>query len=138
MDATFRVFRDCGRARDECVVYWTAPVAFTVTINGHDHPDHRRSPGGYEIESAWLTRYWFQLARERRTIRAQLHTHPGGAFHSGTDDHWPVVSQPGFLSIVIPDFATGPVSLERAWVGLLDEGGRWCRVGAEAVIELTP
>jgi hypothetical protein len=35
---------------------------------------------------------------------AQLHTHPGAAFHSGTDDEFPIVRTPGFLSIVLPEF----------------------------------
>jgi len=106
-------------------------------VDDQDHPVHQRGPGGYEIDSGWLTKYWFRLAHERRTIRAQLHTHPGPAFHSPTDDHCPVVSQPGFLSIVIPDYATGPVALEAAWVGRLDENGRWRPVAVQDAIEFT-
>jgi hypothetical protein len=113
-------------------------VATPNYVDVQDHPDHRRSLGGYEIETAWLTEYWFRLARERRSIRAQVHTHPGSAFHSTTDDHWPVVSQPGFISIVIPEFATGPVSLEDAWVGFVDADGRWRAAPVETVVEFTP
>jgi len=73
----------------------------------------------------------------KETIKAQVHTHPGVAFHSATDDRWPIVSQPGFLSIVIPDFAMGDVSLKGAWIGRLGEDGTWHRVTpAEEVIAL--
>jgi hypothetical protein len=118
-------------------VYWTGPVASPEGIDGQDHPAHRGSPSGYEVDSGWLTRYWFQIAVQRRAIRAQLHTHSGAAFHSATDDHWPAVFQEGFISIVIPNFAMGAVSMEGAWVGVLGRDRRWQSVMAEAVIELT-
>ena len=119
-------------------MYWTGPVGFSDLVDGQDHPTHRRSARGYEIESSWLTDYWFRLAREQRAVRAQVHTHPGAAFHSDTDDHWPLISQPGFISIVIPDFARGPVSLEGAWIGVLGGDGRWHHVAIEDVIGLEP
>src|SRR5882724_8890578 len=131
----FRAVRECGRARNECVVYWTGPVATPDRVDAQDHPLHRRSPAGYDIDSDWLTKYWFRLARERRAIRLQIHTHPGAAFHSETDDHWPVVSQPGFISIVIPGFGSGPISLEAAWVTRLDANGQWQAVAMEEVLE---
>ncbi len=119
-------------------MYWTGPGGSPSLVDGQDHPDHQGSPAGYEIESDWLTRYWFRLARERRAIRTQVHTHPGTAFHSDTDDHWPVVSQPGFISIVIPSFAMARASLEDAWVGHLEADGRWRAVAVEVAIELAP
>jgi hypothetical protein len=105
-------------------------------VDAHDHPVHSSSLGGYEIKSEWLTQFWFRLAREHRTIRAQVHTHPGDAFHSSTDDHWPVVSQPGFLSIVIPNFAKGPVSLKTTWIGRLEANGHWRSVPMESAITM--
>jgi len=101
----------------------------------YDHPLHFASLGGYQVDDAWLTQYWFKLAEEQRALLAQIHTHPGAAFHSKTDNDWPIVSQPGFISIVIPRFAQGDVSLEDAWVGRLDERGRWHEVAAEQSIE---
>lgn len=94
-------------------------------VDGVEHPIHERSPFGYVVNDSWLTEFWKKLAASRRSIKAQIHTHPGCAFHSATDDKWPIVSQPGFLSLVIPDFAAGPTSLERAWVGRLGTDGKW-------------
>jgi hypothetical protein len=105
--------------------------------DGQDHPDHRRSPGEYEIDNEWLTRYWFRLAKEQRAIRAQIHTHPDLAFHSATDDQFPVVSQPGFISIVIPNFAMGKI-LDDVWVGRLGTDGRWRAVALDTTIDIIP
>jgi hypothetical protein len=124
---TFAALRRCGQGHCECVVYWTGPND-TDAVDRVEHPLHRRSPCGYELDGDWLTGFWVRLARESRSVKAQVHTHPGEAFHSLTDDRWPIVSQPGFVSIVIPDFASGSISFERAWIAQLDEKGVWRRI----------
>lgn len=50
----------------------------------------------------------------------QVHTHPTDAYHSDTDDHFPLVTLRGALSLVIPDFAkAGRSGVERwAWYRL--------------------
>jgi hypothetical protein len=135
LEKSFETFRECGRAECECAVFWTGPHD-TDGVDGVEHPVHQRSPYGYEVNDRWLTGFWKRLVVSRQTIKAQVHTHPGAAFHSATDDRWPIVSQPDFLSIVIPDFAMGDVSLEGAWVGRLGEDGIWCPVTAEQAVRL--
>jgi hypothetical protein len=132
---TFCTLRECGFGECECAVYWTGPLG-QDSIDGFEHPAHKRSPSGYDVDDNWLTEFWKHLAASKRSVKAQVHTHPGQAFHSSTDDKWPIVSQAGFVSIVIPDFATGEPSLDRAWVGRLQADGTWRRLGSagEAVI----
>jgi hypothetical protein len=128
---TFRALRECGRGECECAVFWTGPAEVDL-VNGFEHPIHKRSPYGYEVDDSWLTEFWKRLAASRRSIKVQVHTHPGQAFHSATDDEWPIVSQVGFVSIVIPDFAAGDPSLEKAWVGRLQADGKWRRLASAA------
>lgn len=132
---TFHTFRQCGRGECECAVYWTGPAAADV-VDGHEHPNHKRSPFGYEVEDEWLMQFWKQLGTSNRSVKVQVHTHPGAAFHSRTDDQWPIVSQAGFLSIVIPNFAAGEPTLDGAWIGRLERDGKWRTLAsaAEAVI----
>ncbi len=62
---------------------------------------------------------------ERGEIAAgQVHTHPTAAYHSSTDDHYPLVTLRGALSLVIPDFAQdGRAGMERwAWYRLRNHG----------------
>jgi proteasome lid subunit RPN8/RPN11 len=129
--ATFDALRECGRGEYECAVYWTGPASEDF-VDGLEHPVHRRSAFGYEIDDHWLTEFWKRLASSRRSVKVQVHTHPGEAFHSSTDDRWPIVSQVGFLSIVIPNFAAGEPSLDKAWVGRLLPNGTWRHVGSAA------
>ena len=62
---------------------------------------------------------------ERGEIAAgQVHTHPTDAYHSSTDDHYPLVTLCGALSLVIPDFAKdGRGGMDRwAWYRLRKHG----------------
>jgi len=127
--ATFDSLRSCGRGQCECVAYWTGPAG-DHTIDGFEHPDHSRSPYGYEVDDSWLTRFGFKIGGERRSVKAQVHTHPGPAFHSQTDNDWPMVAKAGFLSVVIPNFATGETTLKHAWVGQLQQDGSWKHLGS--------
>ena len=133
LEKTYRTLRNCGRGRCECVVYWTGPAGQDV-VDDFEHPPHRRSPGGYEVDSNWLTEFWKELSVRKRSIKVQIHTHPGEAFHSSTDDKWPIISQAGFLSVVIPDFAAGEPTLDDAWIGSLQADGKWRRLDSAAEV----
>ena len=133
---TFTSLRGCGKGRRECVVYWLGPTHVLGAVDENVHPLHAAGRGGYEIDDRWLTAFWFDLARRRRSVRVQVHTHPRAAFHSPTDDDWPLVHTPGFLSLVIPDFATGPIGLEGAFLAERVARG-WRAVPIPAHIQIT-
>lgn len=46
-----------------------------------------------------------EIVRTRSAILAQIHTHPGRAFHSKADAAWAIVKHVGALSLVLPNFA---------------------------------
>jgi hypothetical protein len=98
---------------------------------------HRAHAGGFDVDSGWLTQFWKSLAQTRHGIRVQVHTHPGAAFHSGTDDTWPVIHSPGFLSLVIPNFAAGPIGFSDAYLAELLGSGKWREVPISDYIEVT-
>jgi hypothetical protein len=92
------------------------------------HPIHRANGHGFVLDGDWLQKFWTTLASQGSGVRAQVHTHPYRAFHSPTDDEWPIVSSDGFLSLVIPDFAQGRVGLERAYLTELVSALGWQEV----------
>ena len=66
---------------------------------------------------------------------AQIHGHPGRAYHSGADDKLAMVRLPGGLSIVVPNFGAGAPSAGRWSVNRLRRDGIWAP--APNVLELT-
>jgi hypothetical protein len=126
LEQTFDVLRRCGAGKTECVAYWVTrlgpedPIADEVI-----HPNHSATAVGYEVDSGWVTRFFLDLYRTSRTAVAQVHTHPGPASHSTTDDTFALVPSRGFLSLVIPRFAAGPVGFEGSTLVEMDAGGAW-------------
>jgi hypothetical protein len=114
----------CGRRSRECVCWLTGPLARPGALEQVLHPAHSASASSYEIEQAWLNDTFIALARAGHELRAQIHSHPGTAYHSSIDDAYPAVRSPGFVSIVVPNFATAR-NLSGAHASLLDEHGAW-------------
>lgn len=131
-------FRLCGAGARECVVYWCAPIATPGAVDLVIHPEHSASRMSYDVDPAWLNRVGFELAREGRTVLAQVHTHEGIAFHSPTDDGWPLVSTPGFLSLVLPHFALNDVDLRSAYLAELAIDGRFGEVTVNSRMRFVP
>jgi hypothetical protein len=133
---TFAHFLQCGRGRDECVVYWTGPLDSPDLVDRVVHPRHTSSPRHYEVDRVWAVGFALELADLRRSVRMQVHIHPGEAFHSVTDDQHSIVSTPGFLSLVVPNSAEGPISLEGCYLAELTPNGGWRSLSPTETIEL--
>jgi proteasome lid subunit RPN8/RPN11 len=125
LEQTFEHLRKCGSGRRECVAYLTGPADQVDVIDGVVHPRHTAGAARYDLDSESIARLWSELANQRRSIRVQVHTHPGAAFHSSRDDHLALVHTPGFLSLVIPNFALGLVGFGGAYLAERTNDGRW-------------
>lgn len=121
--ATVEQLRRCGSGR-ECVAYWCAAIGAPDVVPKVVHPVHVSTPSYYEVDDAWLSRFWVSLHESGLMVSAQVHTHRGDAFHSPTDDAWPMVHTDGFLSLVIPRFARHPLSSDTMYLAELVDG-RW-------------
>lgn len=84
----------------------------------------------YTVEGDELYQINVLLYQNKLTLISQIHSHPGVAYHSDTDDAFPIVAVNGGLSIVIPDFGFGGISIDDwavyrlspniGWVGLTE------------------
>jgi hypothetical protein len=137
LDQTFAHFRGCGCGRRECQVLWTSPWDAPDTITKVVHPEHQAHRAGFVLDDRWLNDFWFRLAQESLGIRIQVHTHPGEAFHSPTDDAFPIIHTIGFLSLVIPNFALGSIGFDDAFLTEIQEDGRWREVAIDERLVLT-
>jgi len=125
---SFEVFRSCGGGRAECVAYWLGPGGEDTLVDQVVHPRHSAHAGGYDVDGSWQNELWLRLAREDRRLLAQVHTHPGEAYHSHRDDEMAALQTPGFFSLVVPDFALGEISLRGTYLAERAGDGRWLAV----------
>jgi hypothetical protein len=128
---TFAHFRRCGAGQRECQVLWVSPWSRPDLITEAVHSRHRALGDGLEVNTDWLNKFWIELGDRDSGIRVQIHTHGGAAFHSETDDDWPIVHTPGFLSLVIPNFGLGEIGLRGAYLAEIDQAGRFQQVRIE-------
>jgi hypothetical protein len=138
LDQAFEHLRCCGAGRAECVVYLTCPVTDPALIDGVLHPRHTAGVGGYDLDSSAIAELWRELATSRRSIRVQMHTHPGTAYHSSRDDALALVHTPGSLSLVIPNFALGSVGFDGAFLAERTVVGSWVGVPVADKLRLVP
>lgn len=80
------------------------------------------------IDADELHRLNVLLYKEGLTLLGQIHSHPGRAYHSETDDRYAIATTVGCLSLVVPDFARAPFRILDCATYRLDGRGRWAAV----------
>ena len=72
---------------------------------------------------------------------ARIHSHPGDAFHSPTDDSNPALTHPGAISIVVPYYGLGLRRGLGACAVFVRRGSKWIDIPAgllrDAVVRAT-
>lgn len=105
LNDTFSFLQRFGKIELESHALWIGKKNNNIfEITDVWFPKQENTPISYEVSEDEEFRINLQLSKENKTIIAQIHTHPGEAFHSNTDNEGSALSLPGSLSIVIPDF----------------------------------
>jgi hypothetical protein len=136
LSRTFYHFRRCGNGERECQVLWISTWQAPEIITDVVHSSHVAHADGFVVDANWLNQFWSHLANTDAGIRVQVHTHAQRAFHSPSDDSYPVIHSPGFLSLVIPNFAVGPIGFDGAYLAKIEQDGAWREVRCEDHLQI--
>lgn len=107
--ATDAALRAAGADGLELFVLWTGHVildSFTV-VQRHVPKQHSyRSAEGcsVRVDAPALHELNVWLYQHGQTLGVQVHSHPSEAYHSDTDDTYPIVTTEGGVSLVVADF----------------------------------
>ncbi len=106
---TLQVLQLFGARECEGLVLWLGEVTETgAQITHAAVPDQRPIKGeegvGYFVDGAALFELNRRLSETGLRLIAQVHSHPGEAYHSETDDRYAIVTADGGLSLVVPNF----------------------------------
>ena len=109
MRETVRAIRMAGQDGYESFVLWSgAPDSATFKVDQVHVPEQTgyRLHAGLcvKIDGAELHRLNMWLYEAQQVIGVQVHSHPRDAYHSETDDTYPVATMEGSLSVVLPYF----------------------------------
>lgn len=106
---TERSLRGAGRDGYELFVLWSGTregSSFNVRAAHVPRQTSYRSRRGLyvRVEGDALHKLNTWLFDNGQVLGAQVHAHPTDAYHSDTDDAFPIVTTLGGLSLVVPDF----------------------------------
>ncbi|MEJ7786481.1 MAG: hypothetical protein WKF96_16890 [Solirubrobacteraceae bacterium] len=109
VSSTERSLRSAGREGYELFVLWSGqhsgPRFDVLTAHVPRQTSYRLETGlcvRVDGEALHALNVW--LFDSGETLGAQIHAHPTRAYHSETDDTFPIVTTLGGLSLVVPDF----------------------------------
>lgn len=132
VSATIDALRRSGARGHEGIVLWLGERrSGQIEVAQAYVPEHSARRDMFHIPPSGMRTLQGHLRARRWMIVAQVHSHPGLAFHSSADDDWAIVRHVGALSIVAPYFArqlTPGSFLADCATYELDEGNRWRRV----------
>lgn len=90
------------------------------------HPRQRCTVVGVDVPIEEAQRINEVLNEMDETLLAQIHSHPGDAFHSYTDNNFAITFTLGFVSIVVPFFGRQGLSdLCRCSIWVHEGYGKW-------------
>ncbi|OWK24736.1 hypothetical protein AJ87_18485 [Rhizobium yanglingense] len=92
-----------GRIGHERAVVWLGSGA--DRIDELYEPRQRTRADQFYFDRQSMQMLLAHLREKRLRVLAQVHSHPGRAFHSEADDEWAIVRHAGALSLVLPRFA---------------------------------
>ncbi len=103
VSATIERLQAGGRMGHERAVLWLGSGA--ARIDELYEPRQRTRADQFYFDRQSMQMLFAHLREKRLRVLAQVHSHPGRAFHSEADDEWAIVRHAGALSLVLPRFA---------------------------------
>lgn len=81
--------------------------------------------GYVRFDGRYYGRLWEICGRDALNVVADVHTHPNGPGQSHSDKTHPMMSIPGHIALIVPNFAQGPVSATDIGVYVYRGRHRW-------------
>jgi hypothetical protein len=139
-DFTDQVLRAAGDNRHEAFVLWSGVLEQSTFVVRNAHSPVQtayRSDDGVcvRVDGNELHRLNVWLYQHSEMLGVQVHSHPTDAYHSDTDDTYPIATTVGALSIVVPEFGRRGLRGEGVAVYRFD-ARRWGRLGPRACTQL--
>lgn len=106
---TLDYVRDFAKYESERLLLWSGVIDATgeALVRTVIAPVHEPLGPRVVVDSRTWRGVLEALRRQDQMLLAQVHSHPGDAFHSHGDDERPAEHSDGFLSIVIPNYGRG-------------------------------
>ena len=141
IEKTLKIMQKYGEQSRECIAYWLGERLDedSIVVNEVYIPKQYATVIASKVQETDVARLFSILEIDEKVLVAQLHTHPGSAFHSLIDDEYPVAFEENFLSLVVPHYGfidTG--SFPKLSKVYIYNEGLWSEIPFEEVITIIP
>lgn len=137
LEATSWVMRRFGHEHRECYAWWGGSFtpAGDAQVATAYCPEIQTDYGRIHLDVNDFAALHAQLRARDQVLIAELHTHPPGAGgQNEVDAAHPAATYPGFLSIVVPEFAYPHLhDLRRCYVYAYTGNGSWTELSEEQI-----
>jgi proteasome lid subunit RPN8/RPN11 len=141
VEDTLHFLRHDGTSGREGVVLWLGRrFGEACAVTSVVRPEQEAAEDYFRIPERSMREVMSLLRTTNQLIVAQVHSHPGAAFHSEADDRWAIIRHIGALSVVVPNFARGmDFRTFTHWAAFYvhRDSGEWARVQPGTIIEVT-
>lgn len=123
------------RKGHEGIVYLLGRTDGTVTLAvSVFRPRAVTTAGSFHVEPKAMAACVHAAGQFELQVVAQLHTHPGQAYHSDGDVEGARIRYPGYASIVLPDYGRRFPRLDGVAAYLWGAGRGWVELGQKDII----
>jgi len=141
IEKTLKIMQRYGEQNRECIAYWLGEQLDedSIVIDEVYIPKQRATAIASKVQETDVAKLFSILEIDEKVLVAQLHTHPGSAFHSLIDDEYPVAFEENFLSLVVPHYGfidTG--SFPKLSKVYIYNEGLWSEIPFEEVFTIIP
>ena len=131
IEESAQLLRDLSANKREAVILWAGVLEDDcVSVRRIIVPEFTSTRISFNVALNERISLAKELAKQDELLLAQLHTHPGRAFHSDADDRLALPRHTGAISIVIPCFAA-------TWAGDLTAASVYSHEGRSIWRELS-
>lgn len=135
MDALHACLSSEIRKGHEGIAYLLGRTDGTVTLAvSAFRPKAKTTPGSFHVEPVAMAVCVRTAARLGLQIVAQVHTHPGVAYHSDGDVEGARIRYIGYASVVLPDFGRRLPHLDEAAVYVFCGNRGWTKLDVVEVV----
>lgn len=138
LDETIKSLQGYGEHGSEGLVLWLGSIQSDDTcrvekvLTPPQESINSEDGVGYFVTSETLFSLNKFLSSTGLRLLAQVHSHPGRAYHSTADDRYCIVTLEGGFSIVVPDFGFGTGDFHK-WATYRLINGSWKQLSNKTV-----
>lgn len=101
------------------------PARISEFVLYDDLDPHALDTGIVQFDGRHFGKLWARCRARKLAVVADVHVHPMGSGQSASDRAHPMISEPGHIALILPNFARVPIPREDVGIYRYRGAGEW-------------